>query len=69
MTNAIYQKLKELSILDESSQISSLLDLRAKLSVFKDENEINEAKNLLLKLNGYSLTSILTIAFLLDDIM
>ena len=69
MANAIYQKLEDyLPILDELSQISSLLDLRAKLSVFKGENEINKAKDLILKLNGYLLTSTSTIASISDDI-
>ncbi|CAG8439449.1 12740_t:CDS:2 [Funneliformis mosseae] len=50
MTNAIYQKLEDyLPILDELLQISSLLYLRAKLFAFKDENEINKVKDLILK--------------------
>ncbi|CAG8565240.1 16250_t:CDS:2 [Funneliformis mosseae] len=69
MANAIYQKLEDyLPILDKSSQISSLLDLRVKLSVFKGENEINKAKDLILKLNGYLLTFTSTIASISDDI-
>ncbi|CAG8744275.1 16282_t:CDS:1, partial [Funneliformis mosseae] len=69
MANAIYQKSEDyLPILDESSQISSLLDPRAKLYAFKSENEINKAKDLILKLNGYLLTSTSTIASISDDI-
>ncbi|CAG8764892.1 4407_t:CDS:1, partial [Funneliformis caledonium] len=41
---------------------------RAKLSAFKGENEINKAKDLILKLNGYLLTSTSTIASISDDI-
>ncbi|CAG8680983.1 14554_t:CDS:2, partial [Funneliformis mosseae] len=52
IANAIYQKLEDyLPTLDKSSQISSLLDPRVKLSEFKGENEINKAKDLILKLN------------------
>ena len=54
MAQLIYQKLADYwPILDESSQISSLLDPRVKLSAFKDDIEINKAKDLILGLNGY----------------
>ena len=56
MVQLIYKKLVDYQpILDESSQISSLLDPRVKLSVFKDDNKINRAKNSILDLSGYSL--------------
>jgi len=48
--------------LDKSSQISSLLDLRVKLSAFKNDSEIEEVKDLILGLNGYSSTSASTLA-------
>ena len=58
MANAIYQKLESYwPILDETSQISSLLDPRVKLSAFRDENEKQRAINLILNLRGYSFTS------------
>jgi hypothetical protein len=58
MAQLIYKKLADYwPILDESSQIFSLLDPRVKLSAFKDDNEINRAKNSILGLSGYSLTS------------
>ena len=58
MAQLIYQKLADYCpILDESSQISSLLDPRVKLSAFKDDIETNKAKDLILGLNGYFSTS------------
>ena len=57
VAGAIYQKLDTYwSIMDEASQISSLLDPRTKLSAFKDEVEKTRAKNLVLNLAGYSVT-------------
>ena len=58
MAQLIYQKLADYwPILDESSQISSLLDPRIKLSAFKDDFQINKAKDLIAGLNGYSSAS------------
>ncbi len=63
MAQLIYQKLTDYwPILDKSSQISSLLDLRVKLSAFKNDSEIEEVKDLILGLNGYSSTSASTLA-------
>src|SRR5437588_7395835 len=53
--------------MDEVSQISSLLDLRTKLSAFKDATEKTQAKNLVLNLAGYSVTLQLTDTT--DDLM
>ncbi len=63
MAQLIYQKLTDYwPILDKSSQISSLLDLRVKLSAFKNDSEIEEVKDLILDLNRYSSTSASTLA-------
>jgi hypothetical protein len=43
--------------MSESSQISSLLDLRVKFSAFEDEIERSDAKNLVLNLTEYSSSS------------
>ena len=62
MANSIYQKLDDYwLIMDETSQILSLLDLRAKLSAFRTEDEKNRVKDLISNLTGYS-TSISAIA-------
>src|SRR5947209_5526876 len=68
VAGAIHQKLNSYwSIMDEASQISSLLDPRTKLSAFKDVTEKTRAKNLVLNLAGYSVTLQLTDTT--DDLM
>jgi len=58
VADAIYQKLNNYwGIMDEASQISSLLDPRTKLSAFKDTSEKIRAKNLVLNLTEYTVTS------------
>jgi len=55
MANSIYQKLDDYwPIMDETSQISLLLDPRAKLSAFRTEDEKNRVKDLISNLTGYS---------------
>src|SRR6266511_2191534 len=62
MAQLIYQKLADYRpILNKSSQISSLLNLRVKLSAFKNNIKIDKVKDLILGLNGYSSTSALTL--------
>jgi hypothetical protein len=54
VASAIYQKLRNYwLIMSEASQISSLLDLKAKLSAFEDEIEKANAKNSVLNLTEY----------------
>jgi hypothetical protein len=58
VADAIYQKLNNYwGIMDEASQISSLLDPRTKLSAFKDTSDKIRAKNLVLNLTEYTVTS------------
>src|ERR1700722_16871351 len=58
VADAIYQKLYNYwPIISESSQISSLLDLRVKFSAFENVIERSDAKNLVLNLTEYSSSS------------
>ncbi|CAG8458855.1 16676_t:CDS:2 [Cetraspora pellucida] len=58
VATAIYQKLEKYwPILDENSQISTLLDPRTKLTAFRDLNEKTKAINLVSNLQGYSIVS------------
>ncbi|CAG8810487.1 17682_t:CDS:2, partial [Cetraspora pellucida] len=55
VANAIYQKLDSYwPILDETSQVSSLLDPRIKLTAFKSMDKKTKTINLISNLNGYS---------------
>ena len=58
MAELIYLELSNYwPIMDESSRISSLLDPRTRLSAFKNEDEGIKAKDLVLNLTGYTLTT------------
>ncbi|CAG8685125.1 9397_t:CDS:2 [Cetraspora pellucida] len=69
MTDSIQQKLDVYwPILDETSQISSLLDPRVKSSTFKDELETNRVKNKIYNMTEYFSTTLqLTTKVLAND--
>ena len=70
MANAIYQKLDEYwSFMNNSSQISAVLDPRTKLSVFLTEEQKNDVKDSIIHLTEYfTSTSSISTTIMTDEL-